>query len=316
MARRAPAGPEVHGILNVNKPAGWTSFAVVAYIRKRTRVRRVGHGGTLDPIGTGVLPIGLGQATRLLEYLLEGRKSYRVRIRLGISTTTYDAEGDPVFTADPSGITADDIQAVLPFFEGYFQQLPPLYSAIKHHGTPLYEYARAGEPVERQPRWVTVYRINLLAFDNPYFDLEVECGRGTYIRSIAHEIGERLGCGAHVAALVRTQVGPFRLEEAVAFDTLREALDRGDWQDYLLAPDSALLDWNAAILSLEKAHFLRQGRPVVVHPIKRNFQILPGHLCRVYDLEGRFVGIIRHEEGGLMWRPEKVFSPLTGTANP
>lgn len=307
MPQPLPASAEGDCILNIDKPRGWTSFDVVAYIRKRTGIRRVGHGGTLDPGATGVLPIGLGRATRILEYLLEGRKTYRVWVRLGFSTDTYDADGVPVRYGNASGITAEDVQRLLPQFEGHFRQVPPRYSAIKREGTPLYKYARAGVPVEPPPRWVRVYRITLLAFTPPEVELEIECGRGTYIRSIAHDLGERLDCGAHLARLVRTRVGPFCLEEAIPLETLRQAFDRDDWRQYLYAADSALVTWDAAILSREKAHMMRQGQSVLLQPHVSRSRLSGTSLCRAYDVDGRFLGVLRHEHGGLIWRPEKVF---------
>ena len=180
-----------NGILNICKPRGWTSLDVVRLVRRYSHVRRVGHAGTLDPAAEGVLPICLGQATRLVEYLLDYPKSYRARIRLGIVTDTYDAEGTVVSTSDPSSVTRVMVEQLLPSFTGEVTQVPPMFSALKRDGVPLYRYARAGKIVEREPRPVRVYRLELIDFEPPTLTVEMKCGRGVYLRTFAHDLGER-----------------------------------------------------------------------------------------------------------------------------
>ncbi len=304
------------GILNVNKPKGWSSFDVVAFVRRLSREAtgqrryRVGHAGTLDPAAEGVLPICLGQATRVVEYLIEEAKTYRATIRLGASTDTYDSWGSVTATADPSGVSREQAAAALRDFVGEIWQVPPMYSAIKRDGVPLYRYARAGQEVAREPRRVTIGRLELLAFEPPLLHIEVECGRGAYIRTIAHDLGQRLGCGAHLDSLNRTRVGPFRLEEAADPECLREAFRQGHWDDLLYAPDVALLQWPAAIIGERNERRSRAGRPLDL-PLTEAAQrrrLTPGAGCRAYSLHGRFVAVLRYEGHAGLWRPEKVFA--------
>ncbi len=306
------------GILNVNKPKGWSSFDVVALVRRLVREAtgerrcRVGHAGTLDPAAEGVLPVCLGQATRVVEYLIEEPKTYRAAIRLGVSTDTYDAWGSVTATADPSGVSREQAAGALREFVGEVWQVPPMYSAVKREGVPLYRYARAGQEVERQPRRVVIGRLELLAFEPPLLYIEVECGRGAYIRTLAHDLGERLGCGAHLDYLRRTRIGPFRLEEAVDPDALRKAFRDGRWAGLLHAPDAALLQWPAAIIGEGNERWSRVGRSLdlPLTPAARRHRLTPGMGCRAYSLDGYLVAILRYEGRDSLWRPDKVFSPV------
>ena len=187
-----------------------------------------------------------------------------------------------------------------------------MYSAIKHQGVPLYRYARAGQEVARQPRRVVIRRLELLAFEPPLLHIEVECGRGAYIRTLAHDLGERLGCGAHLDSLLRTRIGPFPLEEAVDPDALRRAFRDGDWADLLHAPDAALLQWPAAIIGERNEERSRTGRPVELPPTPaaRQRRLTPGMGCRAYSLDGCFVAVLRYEGRGSLWRPDKVFAAV------
>ena len=309
----------VAGILNVNKPKGWSSFDVVALVRRLVReaVRhggrfRVGHAGTLDPAAEGVLPVCIGQATRIIEYLIEEPKTYRARVRLGTSTDTYDAWGTVTRTGDPSSVTRDQAEQALSAFVGEIWQVPPMYSALKRDGVPLYRYARAGLEVERQPRRVVVGRVELLAFEPPLLDIEVECGRGAYIRTLAHDLGERLGCGAHLENLLRTGIGHFRLEEAVTPDLLRRSFKEGQWPDLLWAPDAALLNWPAAIMGERNERLSRMGRALdlPLTPAARQRGLARGVGCRAYSLAGHLVAVLRYEGQGGLWRPEKVFAAV------
>jgi tRNA pseudouridine55 synthase len=297
------------GILNVNKPLGWTSFDVVGFVRRHSGVKRVGHAGTLDPAAEGVLLVCLGQATRVVEYLMDAPKSYLARIRLGAATDTYDADGSIVRTGDPSGVTPEQLETTLLSFKGAIQQKPPIYSAIKREGVPLYKYARAGKEVELEARSVEVYDIALVDFATPTATVRVDCSRGTYIRSIAHDLGELLGCGAHLEGLVRLAIGPFRVEAAVDIERLREALESDSWRDLVLPIDSVLLDWRAAILGEENADNARTGRTLDLQPLdEERVRSLPeGAQCRAYSLDGRLIALLRYEGEGRIWRPEKVF---------
>ena len=302
------------GILNVNKPAGWTSFDVVAFVRRHSGVRRVGHAGTLDPAAEGVLLVCLGRATRIVEFLLDARKSYRARVRLGVTTDTYDADGAVVRAADASSMTREAVEQALDSFRGTISQTPPMFSAQKREGTPLYRHARAGRDVEREAREVEVYRLELVEFDLPALMLDVECGRGFYVRSLAHDLGERLGCGAHLEGLTRVAVGPFGVESAVDIETLRAAFVDGTWVDFLLPMDSVLLDWHAAILGDENAANVRFGRTLDLVPVDdARVNALPaGTQCRAYSLDGRLIALLRYG-GGAIWQPAKV---LEGSESP
>jgi len=308
----------VAGILNVNKPKGWSSFDVVALVRRLVRETtgdrrcRVGHAGTLDPAAEGVLPVCLGQATRLVEYLVEEPKTYRAAIRLGVSTDTYDAWGTVTATADPSGVSRERAAEALREFVGEVWQVPPMYSAVKREGVPLYRYARAGQEVERQPRRVVIRRLELLDFEPPLLHIEVECGRGAYIRTLAYDLGERLGCGAHLDSLLRTRIGPFGLDEASDPDALRQAFRDDRWADLLHAPDAVLLQWPAAIIGERNERWSRMGRsldlPLTSAAWRR--RLAPGLGCRAYSLGGYLVAILRYEGDGRLWRPDKVFSAV------
>ena len=208
------------GFLNIYKPQGKTSHDVVAILRRITKIKQIGHTGTLDPFAEGVLPICIGKATRLIEYL-DDDKAYIGTVQFGKSTTTYDTEGDGVNVSDKK-VTLQEIQEVLPKFQGEIQQLPPIYSAIKVNGKKLYEYARKGEEVKIEPRGVNIYKLEIVNFDeeNQIVDLHIECSKGTYIRSIANDLGEALGCYGHLIKLVRIRAGKFVVEEAIKLDTL------------------------------------------------------------------------------------------------
>lgn len=208
------------GFLNIYKPQGKTSHDVVAILRRITKIKQIGHTGTLDPFAEGVLPICIGKATRLIEYL-DDDKAYIGTVQLGKSTTTYDIEGDVVNLSDKK-VTLQEIQEALPKFRGEIQQLPPIYSAIKINGKKLYEYARKGEEVKIQPREVNIYKLEIVNFDEEKqtVDLHIECSKGTYIRSIANDLGEALGCYGHLIKLVRIKAGKFGINEAIKLDTL------------------------------------------------------------------------------------------------
>ena len=295
------------GILNVNKPRGMASFAVVSLVRRLTGVRRVGHAGTLDPIADGVLPVCLGAATRIVEYLVSAPKVYRAVVRLGASTDTYDSEGQVTATGDASTVTLEGLRAALGEFEGEIQQLPPMYSALKFEGQPLYRYARQGKTAPRQERTVSIYRLELLSFEPPLVELEMEVGRGAYVRTLAYDLGERLGCHGHLEGLTRLRSGPFAVEDAITPDELEAAAARGIWEDLLYASDRVLETWDAAILGQEHSREICQGRLVQLPPgIERAHTSPLNASCRAYSAEGEFLAILRHQGGG-RWRPEKVF---------
>jgi tRNA pseudouridine55 synthase len=219
-------GSTLDGILNIDKPAGRTSYSVVAAVKRLAGERRVGHAGTLDPDATGVLPVCLGQATRIIEFFTDTTKTYRAVIELGIATDTYDASGKITQRSDPSKIDRAMFESALVSFRGAIRQTPPMYSAVKQRGQPLYKLARAGVTVERKPRPVTVHRLELIAWQPPSATLEIECSKGTYIRSLAHELGQTLGCGAHLKNLMRTRSGIFDVKNSVSQKPFAPAMGR------------------------------------------------------------------------------------------
>jgi tRNA pseudouridine55 synthase len=295
----------VNGILNVNKPPGISSFGVVAKVRHTCGERRVGHGGTLDLEAAGVLPVFIGKATRAADYLLELCKIYRARVMLGVTTDTFDAAGAVTQTSDPSSITPDDVRQALLSFSGEIMQIPPMYSALKHQGQPLYKLAREGISVECDSRPVTVYRIELLDYCAPSFEIEVECSRGTYIRSLANDLGKLLGCGAHLNSLSRTKYGPFELADALPLDIIEASFKKNTWQGILHPIDSILQHLPAIIISEENEKIIRNGGAIN----KSEDLVSNGSELRyrAYDKNGVFFAIVRLDaETGLI-KAEKVF---------
>ena len=291
------------GILNVNKPSGPTSYDIIRLVKRLTHQKRVGHGGTLDPLASGVLPVFLGQATRVSEFLLHGTKAYRAEIRLGVSTDTYDAEGATTRKGDASAVTDVDVAAALDTFRGRISQRPPAFSALKKDGKRLYELARAGAPVEAEMREVDVHRIELVDWSAPTAVVEIECGHGMYVRSIAHDLGEALGCGAHLTALVRTRTGPFAIEQALSIEALHDASLGGHLEICLEPLDVPLIDLPAAIVDPELQQAIVHGKALP----KNGNGGSPGQLCRAFNDEGELVALLRFDGESEAWRPTKVF---------
>jgi tRNA pseudouridine55 synthase len=292
----------INGILNINKPTGTTSTEVVNLVRRLSRHRRVGHAGTLDPRATGVLPICLGQAARVSPFIVESHKTYQAEIELGISTDTYDAEGKVTQSVSPAHITREQVEAALPSFRGTILQKPPMYSALKHQGKRLYELARAGIEVEREVRKAEVFRLEILAWQLPLFTIEVECGKGTYIRSLVHDLGQSLGCGAHIRNLVRLRCGLFDINDSLTLPQLEDSFRHNYWQDLLYPMDVVLEHWLAAIVSKENEHAISNGRPLALGEGEDKVH------CRAYSLDGRFLAVLRFLPENGLWHPEKVFS--------
>jgi tRNA pseudouridine55 synthase len=296
------------GILNINKPRGVTSFSVVSLVRRLTSVRRVGHAGTLDPIADGVLPVCLGHATRVVDELVNAPKAYRAVIRLGAATDTFDSEGAVTATGDPSAVTEEQVKAALGNFTGRIQQLPPMYSALKHAGKPLYRYARAGKTVEREERTVAVYRLDLLRFEPPLLEIEADVGRGAYIRTLAHDLGQELGCYGHLEGLTRLRSGPFVIEDAIELERFRAAAEHGSWEELLNSPDRVLESWGAAFLDETHSRETAQGRLLVLEPVRPELLALELDTpCRAYSDSGEFLAILRYRGAG-RWHPERVFA--------
>jgi len=293
---------EAFGLLNIDKPAGPTSHDIVAAVRRGTRVKKVGHAGTLDPMATGVLVVCVGAATRLSQYAMGSRKTYVARVRFGIETDTYDAGGTVTAQSD-APLEREAVEGALGAFRGEIEQVPPMYSAIKQDGHKLYDLARAGHEVERSARPVTVYRLEMIAWEPPFATLRVECSAGTYIRSLAYDLGRAVGTGAHLAALERAASGPFTVEDAVAWDDFQAAMASDTWRDYLLPPDMALAEHPRVGLTAAEAEDIRHGRLIPVDEARE----FAGDLARAYDPAGRFFAIL--ERRGIRWKPRKVLLP-------
>jgi tRNA pseudouridine55 synthase len=254
----------VHGILLLDKPVGITSNGALQQVKRLYRAAKAGHGGTLDPIASGLLIICLGEATKFSRFLLEANKHYLVTAQLGAKTESGDSEGAVIATNDIPALDADKIEAVLTGFRGPIQQIPSMFSALKHQGKPLYQLARQGISVERAPRTVTIEQLSLCAFTNDTITLEVKASKGTYIRTLVDDIGDALGCGAHVTDLRRLGVGPYTVDRMISLDDL-EALPEGEAREKCLQPlFSTVADWPAVVLSEAAAFYLVKGQPVMV----------------------------------------------------
>ena len=308
MSSPAPSGrPLADGIIVLNKPKDVTSMDVVRMVKRVTRVKHVGHAGTLDPIATGVLPICFGQATRLMEYLVDGQKIYQAEFTFGSATDTYDATGSETHTGDWSKVTRADVEAQFPLFSGPVLQRPPMYSALKHEGQRLYDLARAGVEVERAEREVVVHQLALTEWSPPQISVEVRCGRGFYMRTFAHDLGIALGCYANLSKLARTQAGPFTLDDAIGPEEVEDSAETEDgWRSLLLPPDAALTKLESVRIDEAAERHLRNGQPVTV----AGASVYVRHLetRRAYSADGRFLGIVRFNRPDGQWQPEKVFS--------
>jgi tRNA pseudouridine55 synthase len=306
----------VDGIFNIDKPLGLTSHDVVARARRLLREHaepiqnpkskiqnRVGHAGTLDPMATGVLPVVVGKATRLVEYLADADKAYRATLLLGATSDTYDREGVITPTIGAVMPSLPEIEAALARFKGEIEQVPPMHSAIKVGGKKLYELARAGVEIERKPRRVSITRLEVERYEPPMLQIFVECSKGTYIRSLAHDLGQALGTGAYLDVLIRTRHGPFTLEGATSLDALALAFDEGTWQESLYPPDYILSGWNSHTATPNEEQDIRQGRPINL-PTSR-----PGErsMLKATTQAGDLLAILYWDGEKDLWWPKKVF---------
>jgi tRNA pseudouridine55 synthase len=268
--------------------------------------RKVGHGGTMDPLARGVLPVCLGQATRLMDYVVGFPKRYLMEVTLGVTTTTYDAEGEVVSTRQVGDLTRELVESKIQAFVGLVDQIPPMYSALKVQGQRLYNLARAGIEVERKPRPVEMYSIRLVNCAPPILVLEVESGKGAYMRTLAHDLGEALGCGGHVADLIRLSCGGFSSEEAVTLERLEEATQEScGWEQYLYPIDWVLRDLKSISVGRPAEQRLRHGQSVSLGRPESGAGYL--ELFRVYNTDGQFLALVRFDRPENAWKPIKVF---------
>lgn len=291
--------PQLSGVIIVDKPIGMTSHDVVQIVRKGTNIRRAGHTGTLDPRASGVLVILVGPAVRLSEYVSASDKRYQAVIQLGSSTDTFDADGR-VLSSTAVDISEDQFDEVLQSFVGEIEQVPPPYSAVKVKGKKAYEMAREGEEVDLEPRMINVYSLELLEWAPPEAVIDVYCSSGTYVRSLAHDLGEKLGCGAHLTGLRRTKSGRFTLRDAVPLRKLKEAFDNNTWEEFLIPSAEALGDWPAVILDKEQLEIVRHGRRIPGDPSM-------GKMARAISEEGTLIGLVEFDPETNEWQPKKVF---------
>lgn len=299
----------MNGFFNVHKPGGLTSHDVIDRIRRASHVRRVGHAGTLDPAAEGVLLVCVGPATRLSEYLMAGEKSYRATIRLGVSTTTDDAAGEVIATTDATGISLQQVEAALAGQVGCVSQVPPMYSALKVAGKPLYELARAGIEIERAARQIEIHEIKVVDWQSTRLVTEIRCGKGTYVRTIAHDLGARLGCGAHLEHLLRTAVGRWAVADAVPLDLLLDALRAGEAGRYLQPPDAAVEGMFAVTASAGAEARLTRGS--YWRPLNPDERPEVNTFGRVYSEAGVFLGVAAFDVATDHWQPIKVLVPAT-----
>jgi tRNA pseudouridine55 synthase len=293
--RRHGNGRDIAGILLLDKPVGITSNTALQRVKRLYRANKAGHTGSLDPLADGLLPVCLGDATKISAFLLDADKHYRVRLTLGVVTTTADREGAVVATRPVPELERSQIERLLDRFTGQIQQLPPMYSALKHQGERLYALARKGIEVDREPREVTIFALTLVDFAPPELEFDVHCTKGTYVRTLAEDIGEALACGAHVIALRRTGVGPYGEEAMIGLAELEElessrglaALDA-----LLLTLDSALERWPGVRLSKDTAYYLRKGQSVLVP------QAPTAGWVRIYGADDTFIGVGMIDEDG------------------
>ncbi len=291
----------VSGVLVVDKPVGMTSHDVVQQVRAGTRIRRAGHTGTLDPRASGVLVVLIGPAVRLSEYVSTSDKRYQAVLRFGMTTSTYDTEGE-ITSRAPVDISYEELEETLGTFVGEFEQTPPIYSAIKVGGRKAYDIARDGETVELEPRLITVHSIELLDWDPPEAVIDVHCSSGTYIRSLASDLGEKLGCGATLVGLRRTRNGQFALRDAVSLSKLQDAFNNGDWYKYLIPAAEALNDWYTVVLTYEQVDAVRHG-----HRVEAPEVVKEGLWGRAVSEEGELVALIEYDAETNEWQPRKVF---------
>ncbi len=290
----------VSGVLVVDKPTGMTSHDVVQVVRRGTGIRRAGHTGTLDPRASGVLVILIGPAVRMSEFVSASDKRYQATIRVGSSTDTYDSEGTITNQTSDIDVSEEQFNEILQQYTGEIEQVPPPYSAVKVKGRKAYEMARRGEEVELKPRIINVYSLEVLEWDPPESVIDVYCSSGTYVRSLANDIGKALGTGAYLVGLRRTKSGRFTLRDAVPLRILQEAFEAGDWYNNLIPAAEALADWPMVELDADQMEFVRHGHRIPAESGQTGW-------ARGVSEQGDLVALMEVDEDTLEWQPRKVF---------
>lgn len=296
------------GVLNIYKEKGYTSHDVVAKMRGILRQKKIGHTGTLDPDAEGVLPVCLGKGTRLCDMLTDHSKVYRAVLLLGIDTDTQDISGQ-ILEKRPVEENPEKVLEVIKSFIGPYDQIPPMYSALKVDGKRLYELARAGKTVERQARPVVIHDITVESMELPRVTMMVSCSKGTYIRTLCHDIGEKLGCGGCMEALIRTRVGRFELKDSISLKELEKIRDEERLGEYLVSVEEMFLDQPKASALLEADSLVHNGNPVKTElvNVERDQRYTDQQLFRMYDSDQQFLGVYRYEEDRKWLKPWKMF---------
>jgi tRNA pseudouridine55 synthase len=301
----------MNGIFVVDKPTGITSYDVVRELKLVMPGTKIGYLGTLDPLATGVLPVLLGEGTKLAPFLEEGTKVYEATLILGVTTDTQDREGKVLQSVDVGDydLSPHRVEEVMQGFRGKIMQLPPMFSALKHRGEPLYKLARGGKEIQRAPREVEIYELQVTKIDLSTINLYIECSKGTYIRTVAHDIGEQLGCGAHLAELRRNRSGPFSLEDALTLDDIKRLLNTGKLQERILSLSQAVGFLPAVEVADDGAFQIRNGQTITLEGVHHRFGD-NGRKVRVLMNKGGglvAVGEIKRGKDGLVLRPLRVF---------
>ena len=283
----------MNGVLNIFKPKGMSSFDAVRVVKKVAGTKKVGHTGTLDPEATGVLPICIGKATKIIDYIMDSEKVYEVTLKLGIRTTTYDLEGEVLEERDPSHLTEEEILNAINSFKGEYSQIPPMYSALKQNGVRLYELARKGIEVERKGRLVNIYNLEDIKINNPYISMKVTCSKGTYIRSLCYDIGEKLGVFATMTQLNRAKTSVFSQEKSININELTKE----NINDYILSMEEALEKYDKIIVNKKYVKLLVNGVRVADGRFTKD-KVINNKLYRVYDDENNFIGLGERNDAG------------------
>ena len=300
----------IHGVLNIYKEKGYTSHDVVARLRRIVGQKKIGHTGTLDPEAAGVLPVCLGKATKLCDLLTDKDKTYEAVLLLGISTDTQDTTGKILEEKNTADLREEAVREVVLSFEGEYDQIPPMFSALKVGGKKLYELARDGKEVERKPRHVQIYRIRILQIDLPRVRMEVTCSKGTYIRTLCHDIGEKLGCGGCMESLLRTRVERFGVAESLRISEVEQLMDEGTLQEHMIKVDEMFPDYQKVYLTPEASAAVRNGNSFRLGDViwiseLSGFQ--NAERVRVYDEERNFIAVYEFEKENQLFKIVKMF---------
>lgn len=297
----------INGILNIYKEKGYTSHDVVACLRKITAQRKIGHTGTLDPDAEGVLPVCLGRATKVCGMLTDTDKTYEAVLLLGKTTDTQDISGNIINEKDTEDISGDKAKECIKSFIGEYNQIPPMYSALKVGGKKLYELAREGKTVERKSRKVHIYGIQIKEISIPRVCMEIDCSKGTYVRTLCNDIGEKIGTGGCMESLLRTKVGRFQIKESVRLNEVEEAVKAGELSRLLLPLDAVFTELEKAVVKEDAAFLAYNGNPLLEEQVFINGDKMNGQKFRIYDKEGRFIGIYIYKAANEQFRLEKMF---------